>query len=136
MRSPLQTRLPPVTPCQKPSHLNSDGDASVTAKRDGVKCNKMKSLTILNTEDQSSGLAQLPLRPIRQRPLSPELVRKEAIHHRNNKHTIRKIFTPQMVAHLAGTTVSELKKMVRLEVRKFGWILSAAGCPHPYARGL
>ncbi len=124
MRSPLQTRLPPVTQCHRSSHLVSDGDVPVTSTRDGVKHDKMKSLTILNVEEQSSGSVQLPLNPVR-RPLSPELARKEATHHKTNKHVIRRRFTPQMVAYLAGTTVFELEKMVRLEVRKFGWLSSA-----------
>ncbi len=122
----MQARLPPVSQCHQSSHLVND-DIPVPSTRVRVEHNKTKRLTVLNVQ-QSGGSVRLPPNPVR-RPLSPEFARREDDpHHTNIKHVIQKRFiTPEMVACLAGTTVFELEKVVRLEVREFGWLWSTIG---------
>ncbi len=123
-RSPLQTRLPPVSQCRRSPHLVNGGDARVPSTHDGVEDDKIKCSTVLDVE-QPGRPVRFPESPIL-RPLSPELARKEVIRRKTVKNVIPKRFTPQMVAHLAGTTVFDLEKVVRLEVRKFCWLWSAS----------
>ncbi len=120
MRNPLQARLPPVSPCHRSPHLAND-DTPVTTTHDRVGHNKTKRSTVLNVQ-QSVGSVRLPPNPVL-RPLSPELARRDGPHHTNVRHVVpRRFFIPEMVSCLAGTTVFELEKVVRLEVREFGWL--------------